>query len=255
MDEDIRRQKDIEYHKKTAHEYDRVVVDPRRIGSDFLFQQIDRSVGVLSGERFLDLGSGTGHMVGRYGTGFSTIHCVDHSAEMLNALRHNLKSPVSQKNQFFEEDVIGFAKKISQPYNLITCVGCLHHLSAQQQRELLSLIAKNAASQESTIIIADPVTVSEATPAEIDQWNARSTAATLSYSDTTAEDPDEAPIALEEYRAMIEDAGLTISKEVRSWEVFSHTNEPSAYERDQIIGLLTRHPNQGNVFVAALRVK
>ena len=78
---DEHRIKDKDYHAKTAHVYDHIVVEPRNFANSILFGHFDKYIG--PGNLMIDLGCGTGHMLNRYRGRFSKQIGVDHSPEML----------------------------------------------------------------------------------------------------------------------------------------------------------------------------
>ena len=83
-------EKDIAYHAETAGEYDAVVVEPRELVNEFLFR--DFHPDIPGGGRMLDLGSGTGHSIVRFGERFDSVLGVDHSREMLERADANIEA-------------------------------------------------------------------------------------------------------------------------------------------------------------------
>ena len=63
--------KDIAFHAATAAEYDELIVRPREPLNDLLFDPF--MAAIPNGARMLDLGTGTGHAVLRFGDRFEAV--------------------------------------------------------------------------------------------------------------------------------------------------------------------------------------
>jgi 2-polyprenyl-3-methyl-5-hydroxy-6-metoxy-1,4-benzoquinol methylase len=183
------------------------------------------------------------------------VTAIDHSAEMMAVAQRILPPALVTRVRFECADVERFLRDAAiEPFDLVTCVGCLHHLTADQQRSTLSLI-RAAVRPTGLVVLADPIALEEVgdVPPEIQSWNARSPIAATSYSpNVQAEDPDEAPIPVADYLARIAASGLRVVKQVQSWEILSHSVSPSSEEIAEVTRLYRKYPNQGNVIAFAL---
>jgi SAM-dependent methyltransferase len=258
MSDLTRQQKDIAYHAAIAAEYDRVVVEPRSVIAKVLFAQFEPLINQTAQQRMLDIGCGTGHMVHRYGDRFPVVYAIDHSLEMIEVARATLSARLSAKTRFFNEDIRSFFNAHDEDrFDLITSVGCLHHLSAEEQSLTLSWVASHL-SPNGIAVLADPIDlgVAVSVPEEIQSWNDRSPIAATSYSENVnAVDPDEAPIPIRAYLELIDRAGLQVVSKVQTWEIFSHSLTPTTQETEEITRLVNAYPNSGNVIAFALRSK
>lgn len=99
-------EKDIAYHAETAGEYDEVVVKPRELVNEFLFRDFHQDI--PGGGRMLDLGSGTGHSIIRFGDRFDSVLGVDHSREMLEQVVVNVEAAGIAHDVLLNQDHYAF---------------------------------------------------------------------------------------------------------------------------------------------------
>ena len=244
-----RNEKDAAYHDVIAAEYDRVVVRPRAYPNDVLFAPIARVV--RPGRAMLDLGCGTGHMLVRFRSRFEHATGVDHSAGMIAMAKRNLAEAGLPAAHFVVGDVFEYVRNCQERYELVTCVGLLHHLEPARLPEVLSLLGGLCATG-GVVVIAEPIAVDPARqPAEVLEWGRRSLGATVGYS-MTAEEPDEGPIEEKLLRDVIAAGGLAVRAESRMWEMSAISESPGLIERYRIRRLVRRHGAEGNVIAMAL---
>ena len=241
-------QKDIDYHAVIGHEYHQVVVDPRRYPNDLLFAPI--AARVPAGGAMLDLGTGTGHMLERFGAGRDRVVAVDHSEAMLTSARANAQR-LGLEVSFHCADLFEHLSGDNGLYRLVTCVGCLHHLLPA---DIPRLVAAAAARLEpgGVVVLAEPIEIDHEPPAALTAWNRRSAAAALGYS-VQAEEPDEAPIDRQLLESALAAAGLAIEQESRSWEILPRHLPPTLMDRARIRWLHWRHGASGNVLALLAR--
>ncbi|NCF64226.1 MAG: methyltransferase domain-containing protein [Gammaproteobacteria bacterium] len=237
-------QKDIAYHAATAHEYDAVVVDPRMCMNELLFRGIHTRI--RPGSRMLDLGCGTGHAAAAFGGNFQAVVGVDHSREMLEQARSNLHSRGIHHATLIEQDLFVFLESVVTPFDLVSSVGCLHHLPPSIIPTLFKKIF-NCLNKEGQFILADPITVNLSTqPDEIIEWNRTSVAAGRGFS-SEADEADEAPLVYEFLCQALTDSGFEISYQCRAWEIFPRYLPATASDRESIAELHERFGGSGNV--------
>lgn len=243
--------KDIEYHAVIAAEYDAVVVEPRRYSIDALFRPVRRWL-PRNRAAMLDLGCGTGHMLCRYGTGFARIVAVDHSREMLASARENARRSGLAQVEFNQADAFDFLRSWrGEKFDLITCVGFLHHLEQRRIAEIFGLIA-DTLDDTGLFVFAEPVETAHREPGAIAWWNASFRAQSHDYTHAV-EDPDEAPLEVDRLRADARCAGLRIMHEGRGWEIFPR-HEPARFsDRLAIPVLHALFGANGPVYWAACR--
>lgn len=244
-----RNEKDAHYHDVIATEYDKVVVRPRDYPNDVLFAPIAREV--RPGQAMVDLGCGTGHMLLRFRHRFRDATGVDHSRGMLEMAQANVTAAGIPSVRFLQGDVFEFVDACSERFDLVTCVGLLHHLEPTSLADVLRRIAR-LCRPGGLVVIAEPVAVDVANqPAEVAEWNRQSLGARVGYS-THAEEPDEGPIDEKLLRDAIAAAGLSVRTESRMWEMSAHNERPGWLERYRIRSLIRRHGAGGNVLAMAL---
>jgi ubiquinone/menaquinone biosynthesis C-methylase UbiE len=130
------RRLDREYHDTIGSEYDSVILEPRSVASDCLFRDVlDR---VEGREAMLDLGSGTGQAVLRFGASFREVDAVDHSTTMLDQARGNCRDQGLDNVRFHQSNVLEWLSGDRPHYDLISCIGFLHHLTEEQMATVLS---------------------------------------------------------------------------------------------------------------------
>ena len=251
MDWQQHRDKDKRYHDAIGAEYHQIVVTPRAILDELLFRKIDRIV--RAGNRMLDIGCGTGHMLLRFGSFFQELTGVDHSRTMLNAATDNLAEK-NLKAEFIEDDALQFITKTTQPYDFITCVGFLHHVPPDTIPSVVKRLARLLSSPTGHILIAEPIEVDASLlPEAIANWNKLSLAVRNRYS-RAVEDPDEAPISRDLLYDSLHDAGLKVLVEKRTWEVFPHNDPPSLKDKMMTRYFKFRYGFSGNVMAVLATV-
>ena len=239
--------KDSAYHDVIAAEYDAVVVEPRAVPNRLLFAEVDRHV--RGGASMLDLGCGTGHMLRRYGDRYTRATGVDHSRGMLDVARRRTDPA---RVTLVHSDLDEFLAANTERYDLVTCVGVLHHLPVADIGPLLAEIGRRL-QPNGVAVLAEPVQVDLATlPAALAAWAPTSLGARLGYS-KSAEEPDEGPIDEGVLRTAIAGAGLAIVAEGRMWEMSAQSERPGWLERLKIWWLVRRYGKTGNVLAFALR--
>lgn len=220
--------KDIEYHAAIAKEYDCVVVEPRRQSIDALFRPLRKLLPENKGA-MLDLGCGTGHMLCRFGADFAHVVAVDHSREMLASAQENAHRSRLPNVEFNQADAFDFLRSWrGGKFDLITCVGFLHHLEQRRIAEMFALIASILATN-GLFVFAEPVEVAQPEPRAIAWWNAKFRSRPHEYSHA-ADDPDEAPLEVSRLRRDADAAGLKIIGESRGWEIFPRHEPPRALD-------------------------
>jgi SAM-dependent methyltransferase len=243
-------EKDIRYHDVIAPQYDRVVVEPRWASIDALFRPMRRVLPV--GKRsMLDLGTGTGHMLRRFARRFDHVVAVDHSRAMLDVARRTSARSELGDIEFVAADAYDFLSHEQRRFDLITCVGFLHHLQPASVVRLLDL-ARGRLALGGVLIVSEPIVTSHAEPRAIEWWN-RAYRSRSELYDETPEDPDEAPLELSTLRSTLEAASLRIVGEGRGWEIFPRGDGRRAGDAIGIAILHAVFGSTGPVYWAACR--
>ncbi len=245
-----RNSKDIAHHDDVAAQYDDIVVNPRSESNRVLFARFETALATLRRDRMLDLGCGTGQMLLRFGGGFHSVTGVDHSEKMLAVAEASARR-AGIRAGFVRSDLLEFLAKHEQRYDLVTCVGCLHHLDAEGQAAVIAALPKLLEPRSGIALIADPIAGADPEPPEIAKWNARKVERPLWYSVPVSAEPDEAPIDLAALRIAIAKAGLRVVKQVLAWDLVSGSLAPGFFERLKIRRLANKYPG-GNVIALAL---
>jgi len=239
--------KDIRYHAAIAHEYDAVITEPRTFPNDLLFGKLDPLV--ASGSRMLDLGCGTGQMLLRYAARFSEAIGVDHSPQMLTQARANLDRVGLGRVALQQSDLMDFLAHDTRDFDLITCVGCLHHFPHNAIPAAVKTLAKRLATG-GIFLFAEPIDIAvETLPVEIAHWNAASVMRERGYS-AHVEDPDEGPLPLSLLQESLAGAGLGMVAQSRGWEIFPHSVPAGLADRVALWNLHHRYGADGNIFAA-----
>lgn len=240
--------KDIEYHNTIGGEYHNVVVNPRGFPNDLLFRQISKRI--TPGKSMLDLGCGTGHMLVRFGKKFEEAVGVDHSQKMLESAQTNCRE-AGINAQFVESDFFEFIEKSDQIWDLVSCVGCLHHLQPQRLAEAAQGIAR-LVRPGGFLVIAEPVEVDPSTePSAIKKWNQTAYAKIAQYTQIIDE-PDEAPISMDILTAAFLDAGLSTLCTKRGWEIVPKNTPPTWIDKLAIRYFQRKYGANGVVFAALM---
>jgi len=239
--------RDIRYHAAIAHEYDAVITQPRAFPNDLLFGALDPLV--VAGARMLDIGCGTGQMLLRYGRRFASATGVDHSPEMLAQARANLDAVGLARVALQQADLSDFVARDSQHYDLITCVGCLHHFPHAEIAPTVAALSRRLAPQ-GVFLFAEPIDIpAETQQQEIARWNATSVMRGRGYS-AAAEDPDEGPLPLALLHGALAQSGLRVVAESRGWEMFPQQLPPSLADRVALWQMHHRYGATGNIYSA-----
>jgi ubiquinone/menaquinone biosynthesis C-methylase UbiE len=239
--------RDIRYHAAIAHEYDAVITQPRAFPNDLLFGALDPLI--VPGARMLDLGCGTGQMLLRYARRFKAAAGVDHSPQMLAEARSNLDRLGLADVELRQSDLNEFLARDDRQYDLITCVGCLHHFPHADIPGALAALSRRLAPA-GAFLFAEPIDVPvETLPEEISRWNATSVMRGRGYS-TPAEDPDEGPLPLALLHDALAAAGLRVVAESRGWEMFPQQLPPSLADRVALWRMHHRYGANGNIYSA-----
>lgn len=232
--------KDRTYHAVIAGEYEQVVNVPRAFANDLLFRPIDRML-PASGAAMLDLGCGTGQILRRYGGRFEQATGVDHSAEMLVVAEQSLDQAQLAKTRLLRFDLLEFLATEPAQYDLVSMVGCLHHLHPEVLHQVIQQATKRLAPG-GRMLLAEPLLQDNMQPpGAIRRWNQKAMACLPKYS-SLAEEPDEAPIDETRMKAAIKNAGLHIMVESRGWEMFPRHLPASLFDR---IGMWALHRRYG----------
>jgi len=245
--------KDVRFHAATAHLYDGVVSEPRAFANELLFRRLDRLV--PGGGRMLDLGCGTGQMLLRYASRHEQAEGVDHSPEMLAHARERLDRAGLDRVRLARRNLFEFLAEPGPEYDLVTCVGCLHHLPAGTLAAFFPAVASRL-KRGGRLLFAEPVAVDPTDiPGPVARWNAasvmRERAAWL--EDAGAEEPDEAPVEEATLRGLPEECGFELLAESRGWELFPHRIPAGWRDRWVMRRLHRRHGATGNILALLWR--
>jgi SAM-dependent methyltransferase len=240
-------ERDRQYHNAIAPQYERVVVSPRWLSINALFRDAPRLLGGVGRTKMLDIGTGTGHMLRRFGGLFERVVAVDHSEGMLAIAQHSWQPRQEQKVEYITSGVLEYLRSDDEVFDLITCVGFAHHLAPSALPELLERTGKRLAPG-GLFILAEPIQgVSIVEPNWLARWNRAYRDRPENYA-TNAEDPEEGPIDYVTLKRLATEAGLRLVQERRGWEVFPRSSPPSALDRFAIPLLHRLAGDAGPVF-------
>lgn len=244
-------EKDINYHDDIALEYDRTVVEPRIVTNDALYSKLLRFI--PKGQEMLDLGCGTGHLSGRAGKRFNKVIAVDHSAGMLLEAKKKATAWGLTHAEFIEKNALVFVRDCeSSRFDLVGCVGFLHHLQEQEIREILSQIFR-ILKPGGHAIFQEPIQIPAGSlPQRIQRWNSSSVVMGMKYCHS-APPPDEAPLKQDLFCQWLNNIGYSIRYTHRNWEIFPHTLPPNLRDKVCIRILNLLYGRHGNVYSVVAR--
>jgi ubiquinone/menaquinone biosynthesis C-methylase UbiE len=242
--------RDERHHQVIADEYDAIVVEPRAVANALLFKRLASSID--AGDRMLDLGCGTGHMTLRFGGAFKEVVAVDHSEAMLARARRTAAQWRMANVTFVHADVRAYLQgEGADRFDLIACTGLLHHLPPAEipgtVRGASRLLRRGGA-----LLVAEPIDADRACPSAVRAWN-RASAVTLRRYSIAVPEPEEAPIARGLLETTLVDAGLTIERAHRSWELFPRRTPPTIVDWIAIWTLDRVFGRTGNVLSVVAR--
>jgi len=227
--------KDIEYHAAIADQYDKVVVEPRWSSINALFKPIAKHMPARR-ETMLDIGTGTGHMLLRYAHLFRSVVAIDHSAAMLAVAQSSAARAGLTHIAFAETDAVEYLDASDTSFDLITCVGFLHHLQPMALPTVLGQLRRRLAPG-GRLLISEPILSEMREPLFVRWWN-------KDYADNpdvyagNPVDPEEAPLDRQTLQTAISRAGLKPVTEGRGWELFARRG---ASELVQKVGIEVLH--------------
>lgn len=244
-------QKDKDYHDDIAVTYDETVVKPRVVTNNQIYARVKRLI--KPGDALLDLGCGTGHLTLRFGTMFRRVTAVDHSPEMLKHAKRNAIQCEGLRVDFICADALGYMELCEDDrFDVIGCVGFLHHLKADDLTFLLRHVSR-ALKPKGLLLLQEPIKIpSNSVPDPITLWNSESVVTRMSYANT-APHPDEEPIALAPFLQLLTEFGFDIVLAMRTWEIFPHSLPAPLQERIRIRIMNWRHGHSGNVCTLVAR--
>lgn len=242
--------KDIAYHDTIADHYDRVVVAPRWSSIDALFRPLSDLIPAC-GNMMLDVGTGTGHMLRRFASRFERVTAVDHSEQMLRKAQESARRAGLSHIEFRRADAIEFARSDDRSFDLISCVGFLHHLRPVDLPDLLGALAK-LLSPTGSLVISEPIAISSAEPRAIEWWNREYRQDPQHYAEMPAE-PDEAPLDIQFLGETLRAAQLKVCGEGRGWEIFPRRSFPDALNTIAVEVLHRFFGSRGPVYWACCR--
>lgn len=237
---------DKRYHALIAEKYDYITNEPRKYPNDLLFRPIDRRL--RRARTLLDLGCGTGQMFIRYANLADKIIAVDHSKEMLQVARRNASAQGISSITFCEQDVYAFMKLNKDvKFDLITCVGVIHHLKPEEIETFLRSL-KALMAPKGQCVIAEPI-YSSSVPQIVADRNSKSVLHERLKETMPAHavDPDEEPLLEQVLLETIEKVGLKISYLSKGFELFHVTEPISLWEKLIIRGIYWKHRKKGDV--------
>lgn len=251
-EQDLHSKIDADYHDATASQYEDIVNEPRRFANDLLFNPLLKSIDSPI-KSVLDLGCGTGQMVERLAFRFEPqeIIAVDHSAGMLDIAAAKADSLRLSNVRFVRADVSNFIADESSQFDLISCVGVLHHLTLSNCERLIQ-DCFNRVTPGGWLLVAEPVNRSTLKnfPAWLDKWNRRSVLAGKEIRSEVPE-PDEAPLPEGFLSEQLVKAGFSVVNRSCGMEIFPLSMPPSLIDR-VVIWITSRVYRKSGFIVATL---
>jgi len=242
---------DKRYHALIAEKYDYITNEPRQYPNELLFRPIDRRL--RPARTLLDLGCGTGQMFIRYAKLAYKIIAVDHSKEMLQVARRKANSRGISSITFCEQDVHAFMKLNRHlEFDLITCVGVLHHLKPVEMKGFLRSL-RALMAPKGQCVIAEPI-YSRSVPKIVANRNSKSVLHDRLKASMPAHvvDPNEEPLEEQALLETIDKVGLKISHLSKGFELFHVTEPISLWEKLIIKGIYWKYRRQGDVIALLL---
>lgn len=245
-------ERDRAFHDRTAHLYDAVVTEPRQQANRHLFRRIEHVL--PTGGDMLDLACGTGHMLARYGARFDRLVGVDQSAGMLDRAAGNLKRVGLQRTRLEQASVFDFLARDGSRYDLVSCVGFVHHLPPPLFDALLAGIVPRLAGEGAVLLLAEPVQPAvDRAPWPIARWNAGSVMAErAAWLDDGGEDAEEGPLPPALFLDSPARHGLRRRALSRGWELFPRRLPERGIDRLAIWALDAWYWRSGYIVVQAL---
>ncbi|MHB9111994.1 MAG: class I SAM-dependent methyltransferase [Thermoleophilia bacterium] len=250
--EEAHKQKDRLYHNAVASEYDEVIVKPRRFTNDLIFKSYRKYLKQGKMHRALDLGCGTGHMTLRFDRYFDSVDAVDGSEAMLAQAKNNLADSPADID-FIRSDFVDFLSGAHDGrYDAVFCTGFLHHLKSAELNWLLSELHR-VLRNGGFVLISEPIKISDETPSEIAEWNAKAQSIMKPYSPEVHAlgdehlDTDEEPLDRDWFVGLLGNAGFRPEMQTQSWEIYP---QDTSFLRNylSIRKMFNRSLGTGNVF-------
>lgn len=242
---------DIAFHEKTASMYDYIAFEPRKVQLELSFRRIAGEI--RSGNSFLDLGCGTGHIILRYAHLFNEVIGVDHSPEMLKIAYRHLEETRIKNVKLITSDLFRYLDLSTDQFDFMSCVGCLHHLPVEVIDEFFILTKKRLA-RRGRILLAEPIdTGTDREPRLITKWNSKSVMperAKLIPFEESEERPISAGIVLGRPRNF----GYQRVTAARSCDIFQHKTPAGFLDRMVIPILHKLYGHKGNTQYALWEV-
>lgn len=244
---------DRAYHNEICAEYDAVVDEPRTLMNQVLFRPLFRVLNPQS-ESMLDLGCGTGQMVRRVSKSvpLRKVVCVDHSEGMLQITKEKFIDKFESISTI-RSDLNTFVQDCEDRFDVISCVGVLHHLRRQELHDFLVSV-RHLLNPGGSFIVAEPIdNVTLRNPSKwLKIWNAKSAYSGRDYT-IHPEDPDESPLDEGELDRLVEEAGFEIEIVRSIVEVFPRSLPPSMI--DLLVTKLVSAFYRNSGFIRAIAAK
>lgn len=249
---------DIQFHAQTADLYEGLIVEPRVFANELLFAPFEPAL--KGGRRMLDLGCGTGHLLRRYAPSFASAIGVDHSPDMLAIAKERLTGAGIQNVTLVQSDLFSYGCPDGPVHDLVSSVGCLHHLAPSRLEEFFPIAAANLAPG-GHLLLSEPIEVPDGSePAWIRRWNARSIVpkrseelARTQPDREPADESEEAPIPEAALREWPGREGLELVGTTRGWEMFQRTVPAGLADKVGLRALHRRFGSSGNILAALWR--